>query len=294
MNLPLFSLIIANFNSSEFIDDLIDSIKKQTYENIELIFIDDMSVDGSFEKFLNFSKNHNKFKFIIEKNEQNIGGGKTKARAISIATGDIVAFLDCDDYLDSKAIEKMVFAHSSNPKVGLIYSDAFLIDRTGVVLRKLSRSKTIPKESTILDTDSVFHFASWKSEFYKNCRFGFDSKFNIAYDLDLFYKLEEVSELLFIDLPLYYYRIHGSNLSIGFNRIGLCFTELIIAKYEAQLRRGSLSFNKIATELQNSFESERIKTIQSISVKKMICIRFRKYYEKKRKNLFGRLRRNVG
>lgn len=53
---PLFSLIMANYNSRKFLDFCIQSVEKQTYSNWEIVAVDDFSTDGSYEMLLDYAK----------------------------------------------------------------------------------------------------------------------------------------------------------------------------------------------------------------------------------------------
>jgi glycosyltransferase involved in cell wall biosynthesis len=251
---PLVTVVIANYNSELYIVDTLKSLKNQQYRNIEIIIIDDCSTDNSVTVIEDFLlKNNLKENVIFIKQNVNIGGGKAKKLGLDNANGEIIGFLDCDDYLTENSILKMVECHCKFPDVGLIYSNAYSVNKDGNILGLLNKSKLISPEQTILETCTVFHFVTWKKTYYEMCKIGFSDKFNIAYDLDLFFKLEEVSKIMFINEPLYYYRIHGGNLSIGFDKMGISMVELTIAKYEAQCRRNKLEINLLGSELQYVF-----------------------------------------
>lgn len=272
----LFSIVIANYNSELYIQDVLDSVAKQTYRNIEVVIIDDKSSDNSLEIIDGFiGKTDLKVVFVV--NKVNLGGGQTKLQGLTYATGDLIAFLDCDDYLHENAIERMVQAHHENENASLVYSDAYRIDNNNNITGLLGKARQVKEGSTILEEDCAFHFASWKRSFYKLLDTGFSGKFNIAYDLDLYYKLEEVGKVIFINEPLYYYRVHGGNLSMGFNNLGQSLTELIIAKYEAQVRRGTIDLKKVSLTLQSALDKVYAQGKNSISLKQELTKRIKKY-----------------
>jgi glycosyltransferase involved in cell wall biosynthesis len=274
-NKPLISIVIANYNSENYINDTLNSLYIQTYDNIEIIIIDDCSNDNSVNiiNSWNFPKLKN---LVFIRNRENLGGGVTKLIGLERARGEIVGFVDCDDYLDSQAVEKMVAAHMKFDKVGLVYSNAFRIDSSGKIKGLLNKSRKLNCGHSILEEDCAFHFATWKSKYYELCVNGFSSKFNIAYDLDLYYKLEEVSDVMFIDEPLYYYRSHGNNLSIGLNKMGLSISELLVAKFEAQVRRNQIDISKLGIILQSTYDKIYNKGIKSVGIKKLLKEKIRK------------------
>ena len=144
----------------------------------------------------------------------------------------------------------------------------------------LGKASKLSEGETILGKDCAFHFATWKTAFYKKCRTGFNEIFNVAYDLDLYYKLEEVGSAHFIDTPLYYYRVHGNNLSMGFDRMGRSITELLIAKYDAYTRRKILDIGVLSELLQTTFVMVKKQTLESINLKDILKDRLLKKIKK--------------
>ncbi|PNW26877.1 glycosyltransferase family 2 protein [Formosa algae] len=97
------SVIIPLYNASEFVKDTLDSVLNQTYENIEIIIIDDNSSDDSFNKASEFQNDN-----VILK--RNIDKGACAARnyGFELSSGDYIQFLDADDILSQDKIEKQV------------------------------------------------------------------------------------------------------------------------------------------------------------------------------------------
>lgn len=272
---PLVSIVIANYNSEKYINETLNSLFIQSYSNIEIVLIDDCSSDGSVD-LINYWKSQKLKNIELILNARNLGGGVTKLIGLEKAKGEIIGFVDCDDYLHERAVEMMVAAHMNFDKVGLIYSDAFEVDSIGKIKGLLNKSRELKVGETILDVDCAFHFATWKRRYYELCVNGFSSKFNIAYDLDLYYKLEEVSDVMYIDQPLYYYRIHGNNLSIGLNKLGSSISELLVAKYEAQARRNQIDISKLGGILQSTYDKVYEKGIKSVGIKQLLKDKIRK------------------
>jgi glycosyltransferase involved in cell wall biosynthesis len=276
LNKYLFSIVIANYNSELYIKDVLDSVAKQTYRNIEVVIVDDKSSDNSVGIINGFIERTD-LKVIFVENKVNLGGGKTKVQGLSLASGDLIAFVDCDDYIQENAVERMVQAHCENENASLIYSDAYRLDKNGNVLGLLDKARQVSAGSSILYDDCVFHFASWKKIYYDRLKSGFSGKFNIAYDLDLYYKLEEVGKVIYINEPLYNYRVHGGNLSMGFNNLGQSVTELLIAKYEAQVRRDEVDLKMVSSMLQIAFERVFTQGKNSVSLRQELKKKIKKY-----------------
>ena len=272
---PLVSIVIANYNSEKYINETLNSLFIQSYSNIEIILIDDGSSDGSVD-LINHWKSQKLKNIELILNARNLGGGVTKLIGLEKAKGEIVGFVDCDDYLHERAVEMMVAAHLNFEKVGLVYSNAFEVDASGRIKGILNKSRKLKAGQTLLEEDCAFHFATWKRKYYELCAYGFSSKFNIAYDLDIYYKLEEVSDVMYIDEPLYYYRLHGNNLSIGLNKLGSSISELLVAKFEAQARRNQIDISKLGGILQSTYDKVYSKGIKSVGIKQLLKAKIRK------------------
>ena len=99
------SVVIANYNNAQFIQECINSINSQSYKNIEIIFFDDNSKDNSIEVIEKFEN----VKIIKNKAQTNFGSlNQMNAfkKAVELSTGDIIFFLDSDDYFVNNKIEK--------------------------------------------------------------------------------------------------------------------------------------------------------------------------------------------
>ena len=99
------SVIIPVYNAENTIDRCLDSVTKQTFGNLEIILIDDGSQDNSKEKYQEWAKKDNRIKIITQKNR---GVSAARNAGINIATGDYIAFVDSDDWIDSTMYEKLL------------------------------------------------------------------------------------------------------------------------------------------------------------------------------------------
>lgn len=107
------SIIIPVYNSEPYITDCIESLINQTYENIEMIFIDDCSPDKSSDIIKKYKKNDNRIKLI--NNKFNIGAGLSRNKGLEKSTGEFIMFLDPDDLIATDdVISKMVTIYDEN------------------------------------------------------------------------------------------------------------------------------------------------------------------------------------
>lgn len=106
----LVSVIMPSYNTARFIKETIQSVLNQTYENWELIIVDDCSTDNTDEVVASFSDN--RIKYL--KNAQNSGAAVSRNRAIKEAKGKWIAFLDSDDMWEADKLEKQINFMKSN------------------------------------------------------------------------------------------------------------------------------------------------------------------------------------
>lgn len=102
----LVSIITPSYNSEKFISETIESVRQQTYDNFEMIIVDDNSTDNT----INIVEQYQKIDFRIKLITLKINGGAGIARneAIKFASGDFIAFLDSDDIWKQKKLERQI------------------------------------------------------------------------------------------------------------------------------------------------------------------------------------------
>ena len=231
---PLVSVLIANYNNGNYLEDAIKSVNNQTYSNWEIIIVDDASSDNSWDIIQKCAKAQPKIHYY--QNFENLKVGATKARATNLANGEICAILDPDDALAPTAIEKHVAVYLKNPGCSLVGSNYYECNES---LKITSVNKGIfqPENahSYLASKGGIHHFWSFNKAKY-NLTTGFDAFFVLAEDQDVFYKLEEVGSIKIINEPLYYYRIHAGAISQG-DKVAMAYAYHLMAKFNALKRR---------------------------------------------------------
>ena len=136
------SVITASYNCAKFIEESIKSVLNQTYDNLELIIIDDCSTDNSEEIVNEYIKKDSRIKFYRLNN--NSGAAVARNKGLDEATGRFIAFLDSDDIWDKQKLEKQInFMQTNN--YGFSFTSYRLIDENGYLLNKEIR---VPNEIT--------------------------------------------------------------------------------------------------------------------------------------------------
>ncbi|MGL4850549.1 MAG: glycosyltransferase family 2 protein [Clostridium sp.] len=136
------SVITPSYNAERFIEETIKSVLNQDYENLEMIIVDDCSTDSTEKVVRRFSEQDKRVKFI--KLEKNSGAAVTRNKALEIADGQHVAFLDSDDIWKKNKLRKQLdFMREKN--IGFSFTGYELINEDGKKLDKLIK---VPEEIT--------------------------------------------------------------------------------------------------------------------------------------------------
>lgn len=194
--------------------DAIKSIFGQTYDNWEIVIVDDGSTDNSAELYQELSVDP---RVRVFWNDRNQGAGYTKGRCASEAWGEICGFVDPDDLLASRdALAIMVQAHMDHPEASMIYSGYYVTDEK---LTVMGERRGLPLHgASAMETQNwpYKHFISFKKANYDQT-VGIDPLMKRCVDYDMYYKLEEVGETVHIDHLLYYYRQNPHSISLNDN-----------------------------------------------------------------------------
>lgn len=102
--MSLISVIVPIYNSEKYLNRCIDSILNQSYRNLEIILIDDGSIDNSFEVCKKYSNIDNRIKIVHKKNE---GVSSARNIGLNMAKGEWISFIDSDDYIEKEMYEKL-------------------------------------------------------------------------------------------------------------------------------------------------------------------------------------------
>ena len=126
MELPLVSLIVRTKNRPALLQDALQSICEQTYPKIEIIVVNDGGDDVS-EVIRSFDGVD--VTFVVVQFPVNMGRSKAANAGLDKATGDYIAFLDDDDWLEADHISTLVLAIKEHPEIMVVYSGVRCVDR---------------------------------------------------------------------------------------------------------------------------------------------------------------------
>tara|TARA_B110000008_G_scaffold276582_1_gene316124 strand:+ start:2698 stop:3576 length:879 start_codon:yes stop_codon:yes gene_type:complete len=183
---PLVSVIMNCYNGEEFLSEAINSVLSQTYDNWELIFWDNLSSDKSKEIFSNFKDDRLKYKL----SDKHTNLSEARIKAINASQGDLIAFLDVDDFWKEDKLEKQVSLFDdqtiifSCTSVKVIYENSFKKRNinppnkiNGYIFNELLENYFVVLSSLIVRRLAYFSIG------------GFEKKYHIIGDFDLVTKL---------------------------------------------------------------------------------------------------------
>ncbi len=113
LKLPLVSFIVTSFNYEKYIAKTLESIKNQTYKNIEIVVVDDKSTDNSAAKIKEFAKNNPELPLRLIEHNENQGQMASMQTGILYAKGQFISFVDSDDILIKDYAKTLIRVHLS-------------------------------------------------------------------------------------------------------------------------------------------------------------------------------------
>ena len=288
------SIIIPIYNAEKYLYECLNSIKEQTYTNIEVLMINDGSTDNSetiCKKFLNDSRFH-----IINKKN----GGVSSARNVGIdkCNGEYVLFVDSDDWCHKELLKQAVQKIKSYDMLCFGYYKAYK-DKNIYEELKVNENANIKKE--ILNNKLIGGYL-WNKLFSTNIIKEHGIKFNenITYCEDLIFiieYIEYVKKVNYINEALYYYRVRKNSVSNDFysntNISILNAYELLINKYnECAFFVNNLKFSYILNyyklrkfipkdyRVNWNIIAEEKKVLANKNIKQKIKLKLIKYFPK--------------
>lgn len=226
-NSILVSIVVASYNASQYIEDLLESIKKQTYPNIELVLTDDGSRDETIEKAKKWLKNNDiSFEYIINVQTQNKGVTKNFNDGIALSNGKYIKIIAADDVLDEKCIENNLRVCLSNnlnyafSKVGIFHDsnmECFEEQPKNTEFYKYPRKKQfkeILKRNLFVFAPTFFVSRAFFDEIG-----GFDEDYRNMEDYPLWIKMGEKGyEFHLLDTLTVYYRKNETAVTTNWNK----------------------------------------------------------------------------
>lgn len=202
----MVSIIIPCYNAEKTIKRCLESVISQTYKNIEIVIINDGSIDKT-DSIIKKYINDNRIKYY---NRSNHGIGKTRNFGMKEATGEYITFLDSDDYLPNDAIDNLYKLAQKN-KLDLVVSD-YYVDNKNIKSEKI---KSFPITNVKNNPNLIFdiNLAPWnklyKKELIENIKFEENLKYEDApFVIESIIKAKKIGKL---DKETYYYVVNPNS-----------------------------------------------------------------------------------
>ena len=204
----LVSIIINCYNGENFLKEAVDSVIAQIYQKWEIIFWDNQSTDSSAKIFQNYEDA--RLKYFLAPEHTNLS--EARKLAIEKASGEYFAFLDVDDWWDTKKLEKQMSCFK-DPNVGLVYGNYWYVDEKNGIQYILYRN-SLPS-GYLTDVLLKNYFVGLlsiiiKKKAYDSLNYGFDSSYHIIGDFDITLRISVQWNIDCVQVPIAFFRFHGN------------------------------------------------------------------------------------
>jgi glycosyltransferase involved in cell wall biosynthesis len=230
---PLVSVLILSMNHAPYIEKAIASIRDQKYRPIEIVYLDNISSDGTYEKGCAALKETG-IPYSTYRNETSIGISKNLNFLLSHANGEYVTFLSTDDWLTPDSIKEKVAYFLQHPEFGMVYSSAWSYNYdTGITAINIKKKKF--KEGWVLKEVLTENFVNTTGSMISSATLekvgNFDENSAIE-DWDMWIRIAEKFPIGLVNKELAYYGVkEGGNITgnIAFMNKGFAY---ILEKYK--------------------------------------------------------------
>lgn len=206
----LVSIIIPYFNAAQFIEECVNSILNQSYSNIEIIIVDDGSVDNGLEKI-------SLIPHLTIIHQKNAGACVARNRGLENARGEFVKFLDADDYLEKDCIRLQVEEALKHDNNTIVYGNFTIISQNKL---KPVNTRIAPQNqtATLLFSD-LLTSTPLHRRYMLEAIGGFDNRFKNGQEWNLHVRLAGKGyKFVHMDTNVYFYRVHTSDDRISNKR----------------------------------------------------------------------------
>ena len=213
----LVSIIVPIYNSENFINRCIDSLVNQTYENIEIVAIDDGSKDNSLEILNQYTKKDKRIKVFSQLNQ---GPSAARNTGLKKSNGDYIMFVDIDDYIDLDMVRLLVTNTENNESTLVlcdnseIWSDRVeerkILDDLDGNVTNISRSKVIKSISS--GRAGLVCCKLFSKNIINNHHIKFDKDVKMCEDQIFFLNISiHCEKFIYVPKSLYYYDRRNEN-----------------------------------------------------------------------------------
>ncbi len=297
------SVIIPNYNHAPYLQQRIDSVLNQTYQDFELIILDDKSTDNSKEVIESY-RSHPKVSQIVY-NEVNSGTTfKQWNKGIRLAKGELIWLAESDDDASEFFLEELAFKFNQNPNLGIVYCDSYYMNEKGEKLQcthiwKNERFSTNRwdhdyENSGIEEVNDylIFHniidnasSALFKKEAIIKAGTA-DESFRYIGDMYLYLKVLLSYDICYVNKPLNYFRDHSLNTSKESFTNGLKYLELLLVYINVIKKSSSITNSTKSKKMLDAVIDYRLFFSNSLKQDKKIPLLIKGHIRLFKSNLY--------
>ena len=249
----LVSIIVPIYNMENKLVKCLDSICSQTYENYEVLLIDDGSKDNSAEICKTYEKKDKRFKYIYQKNQ---GVSAARNNGLKQVRGTWVCFIDPDDYLDIDMLKELVEAGEDKTEIDIVMCCCYAETAGKSILNEFySKERIFSSDKSDLYMEllnkqymaSQYRYTAVGVPWAKIYRYSFLKKVPIEFNKDLkrmqdnifnWYAFYYAKKIVYINRPLYYYTVeHVKNYADQFDPEAYQYLGKIVEEQEKAMKR---------------------------------------------------------
>ena len=204
----LVSVIMNCYNGEKYLRESLDSLIKQTYNNWELIFWDNVSSDNSKKILLSYIDS--RINYFQSDKHGTLGDGRSQA--ILKAKGDFIAFLDSDDIWYPNRLSECISEFNKSKEICLVYSNTIFFSKKNkrILYSSIQPSGDIT-EKLLVNYNLSLESVTIRKKFLDKLQIKFDNKFSHIADFDLFVRISTKGKSNYLNKVLCGWRMHSEN-----------------------------------------------------------------------------------
>ncbi len=229
-----FSIITPSYNQGKYIEDTIKSVLNQNYNNFEHIVIDGGSIDNTIE----ILKKNSHLKWISEKDN---GQADAINKGFKMANGDIIAWLNSDDYYEKNIFEKIANFFAYKPDAFFLYGDITYVDKNKNFIKKIQGDTMFYKE--LLNNPDIVRQPScfWRSEVHQKVGL-LDDKLQLVMDYEFFLRIGKNYKFYYYPENFSYFRNYNQGKTFYLKRKQAKELFRVMKKYSPLMKFSNYKF----------------------------------------------------
>jgi len=211
------------YNGAKYLNEAIDSILNQTFNDFEFLIIDDCSTDQS----INQVKSYDDPRIKLIKNNKNKGLSETLNKGLKLAKGKYIARMDQDDISMPNRLKKQLIFMEENPKIGVCGTWIQLIGKYNGIAESETEDELI--KIKLLTNQNLAHPAVMiRKQIIEKYKLSYDTSYTVAQDYDLWVRMFDYCSFANLVEPLLKYRVHENQNSKRFRELNHIETNRVL------------------------------------------------------------------